>query len=248
MSSTIITRDMMHLVKEEFRDKAIKFKKVQSALSIDGIRNKAKLLGFNTMDIGNIVAIIQGNNVELLGKGFEIINGDNLFACCRFKSIDISDVGTAKMTDTSFMFEYCTADKINFGKFDTSNVKIMQSMFTGCNVHNLDLSTFNTSKVTNMQHMFYGCSVYKLTFGKFDISHVTDMKNMFKLCNIVGNNDTAKLDLTSFDFSNATTDSVKGLFENCTADKIKLNRTAIKSNDIYSRLKYRCEAHLEIID
>ena len=112
--------------------------------------------------------------------------------------VDLSDLGTANVTEMSQMFEQCSS------------------------IETLDLSSFDTSKVTTMRYMFYGCSSLKTVYvsemwttsalwrgdaGSAAAALTGD--NMFVSCNkIIGGNNTA-FDVNHLDDSYARIDSTE---------------------------------------
>lgn len=149
-----------------------------------------------------------------------------MFAGILAKTIDLSNVSTAGVTDMGGMFGTCMVDlpedeyqygctivtakavscynleTIIFGElWDTSEVTDMSRMFEGCsNLKRLDLSGFQTSKVTDMSWMFQCCSeLVALNISHFDTSSVSTMRFMFSSCCAL-----TELNLSFFNTSNVT--------------------------------------------
>ena len=92
------------------------------------------------------------------------------------------------------------------------------SMFRSLvNVKEIDLNTLNTSKTVNTNAMFFNLNnLESIDLKEFDTSMVEDFDSMFDMYS--GNNVLHKIDLSSFDMSNATTasnflDNLTGLTE-----------------------------------
>ena len=108
-----------------------------------------------------------------------------IFVETNHKSISVIACDTEKVTDMSFMFQYCSSlTELDLKNFNTTNVTDMTSMFSECvSLENLDISNFNTTNVTNMSNMFFGCSkLTELNLQNFNTSNVTDMDYMFCMC------------------------------------------------------------------
>ena len=108
----------------------------------------------------------------------------NMFNYCgSIVNLDVSDLRTDSLNDTSRMFEDCRkVQTITFGNnFDTSKVTTMEQMFATCNkLTSLNFGNkFNTSNVTNMSNMFCAVGLEELDLTKFDTSKVTNMYGMF---------------------------------------------------------------------
>ena len=133
------------------------------------------------------------------------------FWCSSLKFIDLSSFNTNKVNDMSSMFDCCKSlESIDLSSFDTSNVNNMSHMFFSCSsLKSIDLSSFNTSNVKDMSNMFYGChSLELIDLSSFDKSNVTDMSGMFSCC------DSLKfIDLSSFNTSNVN--NMSGMFHFC---------------------------------
>ena len=79
--------------------------------------------------------------------------------CEAIEKIETSGLETDSLTDTSYMFTYCTSatEIILDDNFDTSNVTSMREMFNTTGAKELDLTKFDTSNVTDMYGMFSSC-------------------------------------------------------------------------------------------
>lgn len=154
-------------------------------------------------------------------------NCSYMFAGIQAKTIDLSNVSTAGVTDMGGMFGTCMValpedeyqygctivtgesvscynlETIIFGElWDTSEVTDMSRMFEECrNLKRLDLSGFQTSKVTDMSWMFQCCNeLVALNISHFDTSSVSTMRFMFSSCCAL-----TELNLSFFNTSNVTT-------------------------------------------
>lgn len=118
------------------------------------------------------------------------------------RTIDVSKLNTSSVTSMQSMFAGCSGlTALDVSNFDTSLVNDMSNMFAGCSgLTSLDVSNFNTARVTNMSAMFQGCSgLSSLDVSNFNTANVTGFSSMFYQFN------GTSLDLSSFDFSRATT-------------------------------------------
>ncbi len=91
-----------------------------------------------------------------------VTNMNSMFRSCGswgdLKVLDLSSFDTSKVTDMEWMFAGCsTVTDIKLSSFITKNVEIMSFMFRYCSLEKLDLSSFDTSRVTDMTEMFF-CS------------------------------------------------------------------------------------------
>ena len=125
----------------------------------------------------------------------------------------VAEAGAVLPADSSELFSYFQASRIDLTGVDSSNVTNMNHMFYDCsNLSTIDVSGFDTSKVTDMSSMFLRCSsLSTLDLSGFDTSNVTDMSYMFNMGN---NNNLQSLDLSSFDTSKVT--NMKYMFYACT--------------------------------
>lgn len=123
--------------------------------------------------------------------------------CLALTSLDLSGLNTDKVTNMHGMFRGCEAlTSLDLSSFNTANVTDMGEIFYYCKaLTSLDLSGFNTANVTNMSSMFQDCNkLVSLTFGdNFKTGNVTDMSFMFYDCYVL-----KSLDVSKFDTSNVT--------------------------------------------
>ena len=125
--------------------------------------------------------------------------------------INISNLDTSKLMNTTGMFYNCKISHIDMANFDVSKVCSMARMFSESGFIMLDLSKWDTSNVTNMSRMFFKCTALtgvKLT--DIDASKVTDMSNMFSGCTLL-----TDVELKGMDTSNVT--NMSSMFSGCTA-------------------------------
>ena len=94
--------------------------------------------------------------------------------------IDTPDL--TKVTDMSFMFDYCTSFNQPLNHWDVSQVTDMSAMFDGCSAFNQPLEKWDVSQVTKMSAMFWGCTVFNEPLNDWNVSQVTKMRNMFSGC------------------------------------------------------------------
>ena len=106
--------------------------------------------------------------------------------CSSLTELDLKNFNTTKVTNMSLMFDNCSSLKeLKFRKnFNTSNVTDMSNMFSRCSsLKILDIKNFNTTNVTDMSNMFFECSkLTELNLQNFNTSNVTDMDYMFCMC------------------------------------------------------------------
>ena len=120
--------------------------------------------------------------------------------CSSLKSIDLSSFNTSNVNNMSYMFSWCESLKsIDLSSFNTSNVNNMSYMFYWCrSLKSIDLSSFNTIKINNMSHMFSSCeSLKSIDLSSFNTINVNNMNHMFSSCQSL-----KSLDLSSFNTIN----------------------------------------------
>jgi surface protein len=100
-------------------------------------------------------------------------------------TLDLSAMNTSKVTDMSYMFNYCNTPYLDLSGFDVSNVNNMSYMFYDCDSE-INIDGWDTSKLTNTSSMFgYFTNNNKyLDLSVLDFSNVTKVQNMFNSCNI----------------------------------------------------------------
>lgn len=158
-------------------------------------------------------------------------NCSGLFSCyTMLEEIDFNGCfDTSKVTNMSYMFDYCTfLKKLDLASFNTKKVTNMSGMFSKCmSLASVDVSSFNTSSVTDMSMMFYHCyELKKLDVRNFNTNKVKDMSSMFEACSSL-----ESLDLSNF-FTGKDT-SLGFMFWKCT----NLNELDIRSFD-FSEYSY----------
>jgi len=123
--------------------------------------------------------------------------------CSSLTELDLKNFNTTKVTNMSLMFDNCSSLKeLKFRKnFNTSNVTDMSNMFSKCSsLKILDIKNFNTTNVTDMTSMFSECvSLENLDISNFNTTNVTNMSNMFFGCSKL-----TELNLQNFNTSNVT--------------------------------------------
>ena len=141
-------------------------------------------------------------------------------------AIDFNDcINTAKVTNMSFMFYYCSAlTSLDLSAFNTEKVTDMCGMFNMCSaLTSLDLSSFNTEKVTNMSIMFNYCSALtSLNLSKFNTANVTTMRFMFSDCGALESLDIQNFDMGKVTNSSNMFDGVGSLYKNNTGNKTSI--------------------------
>lgn len=182
--------------------------------------------GVSTISISNNTSKVKSMESMFEVSGFTSIsfngsfstesveNMKNMFAWCKFESIDVSSFKTGKVKDMSYMFYYCKQlSSLDLSSFNTSNVENMDNMFQTCvELASIDVSSFNTKKVKSMKTMFYEC--YKLTsldLSSFETDNVENMSNLFGEC--------YELETLDFDSEKFKTDNVQDMsymFHFCT--------------------------------
>ncbi len=185
-----------------------------------------KFKGVSTISISNNTSKVKSMESMFEGSGFTSIsfngsfstesveNMKNMFAWCKFESIDVSSFNTGKVKDMSYMFYYCKQlASLDLSSFNTSNVENMDNMFQTCvKLASIDVSSFNTKKVESMKTMFYEC--YELTsldLSSFETDNVENMSYLFGEC--------FELETLVFDPKKFKTDNVQDMsymFHYCT--------------------------------
>lgn len=124
--------------------------------------------------------------------------------CEAIEKIETSGLETDSLTDTSYMFTWCTSatDIILDDNFDTSNVTSMREMFNTTGAVELDLTNFDTSNVTDMYGMFSSCENLETirVSDKFVVDNVSTSNGKFMFANcdkLVGEKGTKIADLSS---------------------------------------------------
>lgn len=99
-------------------------------------------------------------------------------------SIDLKNIDTSKLTDTSYTFSAMSLTNLDLSNFKTDNVTNMTGMFCeSYGLTNLNLSNFKTNNVTNMFGMFVACTnLTNLDLSNFKTNNVTNMSMMFVAC------------------------------------------------------------------
>lgn len=117
-------------------------------------------------------------------------------------TLDLSNINTSKVTDMSYMFNYCKVSYLDLSGFDVSNVTNMEYMFSFCSSE-INVDGWDTSKLTNVDHMFYYFTNNNkyLDLSVLDFSNVTKVNYLFNNCN-VDNIDirNINIDLTKLDW------------------------------------------------
>lgn len=161
--------------------------------SLDNIRKKQRKIGYNICEIDNnlfmkvskyVVTIVSDKEIHLVNE-FDMreeFGGSGLFTDTKFKSIKFIGVHTEDMTDMSYMFNDCNADKLDIRCFDTRNVVTMENMFSFSSVKELDLRNFNIRNVKNMKGMFKFSNIYSIYIEDFEIDEDADAENIDKFC------------------------------------------------------------------
>ncbi len=211
---------------------------------------KLDLSMFDTSNVTSMASMFQGCTKLKKIKGLENFDTRNvtdmgiawsagMFGnCSSLEELDLRSFNTSQVKIMAMMFRDCSNLKEIKGleKFDTSNVTSMFYMFAGCkNLMSLDLSNFKTSSVTSMERMFMGCTnLEEIMFGEdCTFEKVSEFNQMFQSCTSL-----TKLDLSSFNISNATT--LGNMFSGCT----NLNVIKVKGNkwdDLKSTSGFRGE-------
>jgi surface protein len=100
-------------------------------------------------------------------------------------TLDLSKVNTSKVTDMSYMFNYCKVPYLDLSGFDVSNVSNMDHMFYYC-TSEINIDGWDTSKLTNANYMFssFTNGGKYLDLSVLDFSNVIKADSMFDGCNI----------------------------------------------------------------
>ncbi len=163
--------------------------------------------------------------------------------CQALESLDLSGWNVSNVTDTSLMFQFCTALKEVTGTGDWHMPKntTMKGMFSVCSaLESVDVHNWEVPNVTSALQMFTNCTSLVSVPGseKWDFGSVTEADSMFFGCGNLGSLNVSGWDtgnvktfrnafrgcskLTELDVSNWDTQSVQdflGTFQDCVALK-----------------------------
>lgn len=162
---------------------------------IDQYINKAKILNLPLIQEYNIVAITINDVIKVISSEQLTLPrySDEIFKETEFKSIDLTNVDTSKVTSMVSIFELCEAKYINLGNINTSKTKNMMSMFKNAKATVIDgIEHMDTSNVENMASMFRGIRIDCLDLSNFNTSKVESMREIF------WNSKIKTLDISSF--------------------------------------------------
>ncbi|BDF34311.1 hypothetical protein CE91St62_23760 [Lachnospiraceae bacterium] len=145
------------------------------------------------------------------------------FYCCKnMTSCDLSKLDISKVTDASYMFDFCSSITTlgDLSGWDVSKVTDASSMFSGCSsITTLgDLSGWDVSSLTTASYMFSGCSSIT-TLGDlsgWDVSKMTKMGGMFKGCSSITTlGDLSGWDVSSLKYAHSMFTSCSNLILDC---------------------------------
>ena len=108
-----------------------------------------------------------------------------MFEQTGIKNIDVDNLSTYSLTDTSCMFAECYyLQSLDLRKFKTATVSDAHGMFTYCSsLTNIDFDTDVFENVTDMSYMFDSSkAITVLNLSGFNTAKVTDMSGMFNDC------------------------------------------------------------------
>jgi len=118
-----------------------------------------------------------------LVTGHRCSSTKTMFYGCPAFDADLSNWDMSPVTDTSFMFAYCTtfnnAEAAGIGAWDMSNVTNMQRMFLYAETFNQDISAWNTSACTDMNNMFHAARKFNQPIGTWNVQLVKNVWHMF---------------------------------------------------------------------
>ncbi|MBR4829105.1 MAG: BspA family leucine-rich repeat surface protein, partial [Muribaculaceae bacterium] len=134
------------------------------------------------------------------------------YDCRSLTTLDLSSWNVGKVTDMNRMFESCSnLQSLNLSGWNTESVIDIHKMFKNCSgLTTIEgLSDFNTGEVTNMSSMFFGCeSLQSPDLSGWNTGSVTNMNNMFYSCQSI-----ETLDLSGWDTGNVT--DMTEMFQEC---------------------------------
>lgn len=97
--------------------------------------------------------------------------------------LDMSEWDMSNVTDTSYMFAYCSNFTADLSNWDLTNVKNARAMFLKCYKFNSDISNWNMPNLENSQWMFTECHELDADITKWKLSDkLSDMRDTFKFC------------------------------------------------------------------
>ena len=108
-----------------------------------------------------------------------------MFEQTGIKNIDVDNLSTYSLTDTSCMFAECYyLQSLDLRKFKTATISDAHGMFTYCSsLTNIDFDTDVFENVTDMSYMFDNSkAITVLNLSGFNTAKVTDMSGMFNDC------------------------------------------------------------------
>jgi len=108
-----------------------------------------------------------------------ITNTDYMFNFCSKFNANISNWDVSDVTDMYSMFEEATSFNQDISDWDVSSVTDMSVMFAEATSFNQDISYWNVSSVTDMSGMFWNATSFDQNISAWNISNVTTMNGMF---------------------------------------------------------------------
>jgi len=146
----------------------------------------------------------------------------------KMKEIYVKDLDISELDSMQEMFCGAMAlEKIDLSSFDTKNITNMRCLFLNCyRLSDINLSGLDTGKVGTMCDMLSNTNISSIDISNFKTDSLIDMTRMFKSCceltsvrlpKITAQNKGLSMEemffgcskLTSIDFSNIDTSSVK---------------------------------------
>lgn len=181
-------------------------------------------------------------------EGVEWESGTTSVATPRFSGGLTKISGQVRaITYMGYFFNGCKfLQEVDLSKWNTKNVTDMTYMFRNCiELTSLDLNSLNTSNVTDMSFLFESCSkLNNLKIDKWDVGKVEDFSSMFM--GIGGNleNKMDELDLSSWNFSSATT--LVSLFSSSNIKSVIINYPNMENVNIVTFLFNK--SHVETVE
>ena len=169
----------------------------------------------------------------------ETIN-DGLFeGYNRVKSIDLSGLDTANITDMRCMFRGCSRlESIDLSVLNTGAATVMWNMFEGCSrLVSANLSGLSMSSATNLSSLFAGCArLESVNLSGVNTEHATEMVDMFRGCSSLRTLDVSDLDTQTVQYAG-------GMFGDCTSlVSLDLSGFDTRSVTSMSGMFIRCSA------
>jgi len=91
----------------------------------------------------------------------------------------ISDWDVSKVTDMSYLFNYCEYFNDDISGWETSQVTTFNEMFHYAQAFNQPLGSWNTESVTNFRYVFYSADAFNQPLDSWNTEKGTNFNRMF---------------------------------------------------------------------